>query len=305
MTRWRPLGATLLLLLPFESLWAGSQEIKTLESAIAVVTKLCSHVHEGMPRGLLRRAAGVAIVPDVRKAGLVIDVRAGRGVVLVRALDGAWTNPVFVSLKGGGIGGQAGIETTDLVLVFMTRKGLDSALHGKLAVGGDVTVAIGPVGEEAVAAADARLKADIYSYSHSRGLFAGLSVDGAQLRVKTKANEAFYGLQHGGVAEVLAFHGTPRPAAEALKSKLAILTTPPVPSIPVAPCAQTPAGPRCVCEVPVILLCMDPLPALRGLSHGVAGWVDHNVKTQLPGRTAEWGGEHGFSVHGAAHRERD
>jgi lipid-binding SYLF domain-containing protein len=307
MTRLSPLGATLLLLLVVESTWAGSQEAKTLESAAAVVKTLSSHRVWGIPRSLFRRAAGVAIVPNVCKGGLVIDVRAGRGVVLIRALDGTWSNPVFVSLKGGGVGGQAGIETTDLVLVFMTRKSLERALNGKLALGGDLTVAVGPVGEEAAAAADARLKADIYSYSQSRGLYAGFSLDGAQLRVKTKANEKFYDLQRGGVEQVLAFRGASIPPAAALiKSRLAMLSMPPAPPVIPVPFQERPPTAPAVCQpFSQIFLCMDLSPRIRELTRGVGNWAGRNVHPQLSGRLAEWGEQHWSSEHHASHRERD
>jgi hypothetical protein len=101
--------------------------------------------------------------------------------------------PVFISLTGGNIGWQIGLQSTDLILVFKTRKGIDGILDGKLTLGADAAAAAGPVGRQAAAATDGRLKVEIYSYSRSRGLFAGVSVDGSILRVESDLNMAFYG----------------------------------------------------------------------------------------------------------------
>ena len=120
------------------------------------------------------------IVPRVIKAGLVVGGRFGRGVVLVRNGKGCWSNPAFVTLTGGSVGWQIGVQSTDLVLVFKNRKTADRLLHGKdkLTLGADAAVAAGPLGRQAEAGTDARLHAEIYSYSRSRGLFAGISLKG-------------------------------------------------------------------------------------------------------------------------------
>ena len=111
--------------------------------------------------------------------------------------------------RGPGFGFQAGVQSTDVVLVFKTSKGLDRILSGrdKLTLGADVAVAAGPVGRQAGAGTDGQLGAEIYSYSRSRGLFAGVSLEGAGLRVDTHANEAFYGLRRCGPGDVLARRG--------------------------------------------------------------------------------------------------
>jgi lipid-binding SYLF domain-containing protein len=229
----------LLLALSGGVLRAGSHEVKTVETAGEVVHALANIPLKGIPRGLLHDAAGVAIIPHVVKAGLVVDARFGRGVVLRREPDGRWSGPVFVTLSGAGIGGQAGIESTDLVLVFKPRKSLDRALRGKLTLGEDVTIAAGPIGREAEAATDRHLlKAEIYSYSRSRGLFAGVSLEGAHLHIDTHGNKEFYGLHKGHVDEVLTYRGAPLASAEALKAELArlggaaVIPVPPPPRRP-------------------------------------------------------------------------
>src|SRR5207245_392761 len=127
-----------------------------VSSAAEVLQALSAVPFGGIPRTLLQDAQGIVIVPDVIKAGFVIGGRHGRGVALVRGPSGAWGNPVFVSLTGGGIGWQIGVQSTDVVLVFKTRKGLDRILEGKdkLTLGADVAVAAGPVGRQAEAGTD-------------------------------------------------------------------------------------------------------------------------------------------------------
>lgn len=231
-----PLGASLVVLaLAAAPLRAGAREVKTVESATAVVRAFAALPLRGIPLSLLYDAAGVAVLPHVVKAGLLIDGQFGRGVVLVHGPDGRWSEPVFVTLSGSGVGGQAGVEATDLVLVFKTKASLDRALRGKLTLGADVTIAAGPVGREAERATDQRLlKAEIFSYSRSRGLFAGVSLAGARLHVDEHANKAFYGVRKGQAGEVFARRGAPLASAEALRAELVRLSPTPVPPPPPA-----------------------------------------------------------------------
>jgi lipid-binding SYLF domain-containing protein len=201
----RPLAAGVALLALLAPLRAGGRENRTAESAAEVLRALGDIPARGIPRGLLHDASGVAVIPHAVKAGLLVDGRFGRGLVLVRRPDGTWSNPAFLTLEGGGVGLQVGVESTDLVLVFRTAGGLDRFLKGKgkLTLGGDVSVAAGLIGREAEAATDARLRAEILSYSRSRGLFAGASLEGARLVVDHRANDAFYGLRGCKVADVV------------------------------------------------------------------------------------------------------
>lgn len=243
MTRYTTLVGASLVLLTASPLRAGDRELRTVESAIETIQALAALPLKGIPPNLLQDAKGVAIIPHVVKAGFLVGGRFGRGVVLVRQPDGSWSNPVFVALGGGGIGWQAGIQSTDLVLVFKTSHGLERVLRGRgqLTLGGDVAVAVGPVGRQAEAATDAQLKAEIYSYSRSRGLFAGISLEGAGVVADTDANEAFYRLRWGRPEDVLALRGVPIPvAAEDLKRLLTRLTMPPPPPPTVIIPPQTP-----------------------------------------------------------------
>jgi len=137
-------------------------------------------------------------------------------VVLVRDDKGSWHAPSFVTLTGGSIGFQAGIQSTDVVLVFKTRKSVDGLLQGKFQLGGDASVAAGPVGREASAATDGRLQAEIYSYSRSRGLFAGVSLDGSMLQIDGAADANYYGVAANGQVQQV-----PAPAIKLIEQVIA------------------------------------------------------------------------------------
>ncbi len=145
-----------------------------------------------IPASLLARAEGVAIIPDVVKIGFVAAVRRGHGVLMVRDANRSWTVPQFITLTGGSVGWQAGIQDTDVILVFMTKKSVEGIFNGRFTIGADASVAAGPVGRNAAAATDARLKAEILSYSRSRGLFLGVSLDGSVLEMDAASQSLYY-----------------------------------------------------------------------------------------------------------------
>ena len=249
---WPLLAGCLALAFAQEVSWAGATEAATAELAMEVLQTQATAPLRCIPPTLFRDAKGVAIIPNVVKGGFILGGRFGRGVVLVRQPDGSWSNPVFVSLAGGGIGWQAGLQSTDLVLVFKSSNGLDRILkgRGKVTLGADVGVAAGPVGRQAEAATDAELKAEIYSYSRSRGLFAGLSLEGAGVWIDFEANEAFYRLQGGRPADVMALRAVPLPAAN-LQMLLTRLSAPPPPmGILLPPVPPPPAPPRPLVPIP-------------------------------------------------------
>jgi lipid-binding SYLF domain-containing protein len=243
MVRWMAYGVSLMLLsLTAVPLHAQIRELKTVEAAAATVEALCDLSLKGIPPALMQDAKGVAIIPHIVKVGFLIGGRFGRGVVLVRQPDGTWSNPVFITLVGGGIGWQAGIQSTDLVLVFKTSRSLDRILRGKdkVTLGGDVAIAAGPIGRQAEAATDLQLQAEIYSYSRSRGLFAGISLEGAGLLVDCRANEAFYGLPGGPPDAVLGRRPALIPAVETLRAQLMRLSMPAPPPVIVVPPPPSP-----------------------------------------------------------------
>jgi lipid-binding SYLF domain-containing protein len=172
---------------------AQFREERILYNSSAVLDEFMSLRLRAIPRSMLADAEGVVIIPSMVKAGFVIGGRHGKGVLIMRDDAGHWRVPVFVSVTGGNIGYQIGVQATDLVLVFKTRRSIEGILDGKLTLGVDAAAAAGPVGREAAAATDGRLQAEIYSYSRSRGLFAGVSIDGSVLRVADDLNAAYYG----------------------------------------------------------------------------------------------------------------
>jgi len=188
---------------------AGEDENKRAENAVRVLKEVMEAPDKAIPRDLLQNAHAIAVVPDVIKAGFVIGGRHGSGLIAVKSRDGTWSNPSFVSLTGGSIGFQAGVSSTDVILVFRTQRGVDSIVHGKFTLGAHASAAAGPVGRSAQAATDAQLKAEIYSYSRARGLFAGAALDGSAITIDNDSNQSVYGdgvtprrIFDGGVSNV-------------------------------------------------------------------------------------------------------
>lgn len=156
-----------------------------------------------IPPSLLSQAQAIAIIPDVVKLGLVIGGRYGKGVIMLRNRNThAWTDPVFIILKGASVGFQVGAQSSDVILVFRNQRGIKSLIKGKFTLGADAAIAAGPVGRNASASTDVKLQAEILSYSRSRGLFAGISLDGSQLAIDHAANLAFYGRQDVTPSEI-------------------------------------------------------------------------------------------------------
>lgn len=184
------LALTLALALPAA---AGPAEDDRARNALRVLSEIQKIPESAIPEKLLDEARAIVIVPDALKIGLVVGGRRGHGLLSVKTADGTWSAPSFVKLTGGSIGFQAGLQSADIVLVFRSDRGLDSIVNGKVTLGADAAVAAGPVGRSAATATDGQLKAEIWSWSRARGLFAGVALDGAVLQVDDQANEAAYG----------------------------------------------------------------------------------------------------------------
>jgi lipid-binding SYLF domain-containing protein len=172
---------------------AGRSEEATVRAAQDVLGEFGNMFVEDIPASLMAEAHGVAIIPDCVKIGFVLGGQHGRGVVVTREKDGSWRAPMFVTITGGSIGWQVGAQATDFVLVFKTPRSVDGLMRGKFTLGADAAVAAGPAGRRAEAATDAELRAEIYSYSRTRGLFAGVSLEGCVLQVDHEANAMYYG----------------------------------------------------------------------------------------------------------------
>ena len=171
---------------------AGASPRAKVEESIDVMNQLASIPEKTIPPALLAKAEGVAIIPGVIRAGFILGGRYGHGVLLLHEHD-RWSDPVFITLTGGSIGWQIGVESVDVILVFKTKRSIEGILRGKFTLGADAGVAAGPVGREASASTDVQLKAEVYSYARSRGLFAGLAIQGAALQVDDEADAGFYG----------------------------------------------------------------------------------------------------------------
>lgn len=172
---------------------AGTAEDQRAAEAVKVLDQLMLVPEQSIPEKMLHDAYAVAVVPGVVEAGLVVGGRHGRGLISVRGQDGTWSFPSFISLTGGSVGFQVGVQSTDVILVFRTQRGVDNIVHGKFTLGADAAVAAGPVGRNAQLSTDEQLKAEIYSYSRSRGLFAGVALEGTALAIDHKANQRVYG----------------------------------------------------------------------------------------------------------------
>ena len=168
------------------------REEESVRGSIAVLNEIMAIPAQAIPQRMLSDAEGIAIIPKVIKGGFIIGARHGRGTLLVRDENKGWHAPVFVTLTGGSIGWQAGVQSTDVILVFKTRKSIEGILSKKFTLGVDAAAAAGPVGRQASAATDIQFKAEIYSYARSRGLFLGASLDGSMLQVDGMANAAYY-----------------------------------------------------------------------------------------------------------------
>jgi lipid-binding SYLF domain-containing protein len=217
----------------------GAQEVQTVVAARQSLDEFCRMQIESIPPAMLNAAEGVAIFPNMIKGGFILGVNYGRGVLLVRKADRTWSAPAMVTMGGGSLGFQAGVQAADIVLVFATPKSLQGILNGqKVTLGADASVALGPVGRQANAGTDARLGAEIYSYARSRGLFAGVSLGGADLSIDHNADALLYG--RFGVTPADVFNGNQiaiRPEVQQLIDDLNARTRPqpaPVASQPVA-----------------------------------------------------------------------
>jgi lipid-binding SYLF domain-containing protein len=162
------------------------------EEAALVLDEVMATPESGIPEWLLEEAHCLAVIPHVVKVGFVFGGRHGRGLVSCR-VDGGWSRPSFLSITGGSFGLQIGAQATDFILVFANRRAAERLTENKFTLGGDASVAAGPVGRTASAGTDVKLQTEIYSYSRSRGLFAGLSLEGSSLATDDNANSTVYG----------------------------------------------------------------------------------------------------------------
>lgn len=188
---WAAIAA--LLALPLGVL-AQSEEADRVREATTVLSEIMDAEDDAVPRSIMEKAEGIAVFPSLIKAGFIIGAQRGRGILSVRDADsGTWSAPAFLTITGGSVGAQIGAQAVDLVLVVMNRRGLEQLVANQFKVGADASVAAGPVGRDASASTDIQLRAQILSYSRSRGLFAGVTLNGSTINQDRDANERFYG----------------------------------------------------------------------------------------------------------------
>jgi len=227
---------------------AQEKERQLVEKSLTVLTEMQAMPDLQVPDWLLQRAEGIAILPEVVKAGAFIGGRGGTGVLLTRRPDGSWSNPLFIGIGAGSIGWQFGVQAADIVLVFTTRRSIEGIAGGKITLGGDASAAAGPVGRTATAATSVTLDAEIYSYSRAMGLFAGVSLEGSVLGIRDRANGRFYGRQGVMPSEILAADAplAPEPAPALIREVERITARsaePPEPAeTPAAAAGGTPAA---------------------------------------------------------------
>ncbi|MGE0813988.1 MAG: lipid-binding SYLF domain-containing protein [Vicinamibacterales bacterium] len=210
-------AASLVLVASAPAAQAGdaATETERLQKSVGVLRELVSTPDDAIPEHILDRAEAVVVIPTLVKGGFILGAEHGKGVMSVRdRATGRWSLPSFVQITGGSIGWQIGVQSTDLVLLVMNADGVDELLRSEFKLGANASVAAGPVGRSAEASTDATMSAKILAYSRSKGLFAGLSLQGAALKDDAEANGNFYGREQSA-REVFAMPTTPAPEAAA------------------------------------------------------------------------------------------
>jgi SH3 domain-containing YSC84-like protein 1 len=172
---------------------AGKDEVKRVGAATTVLNEMMRARDMAIPSAILEKAEAIAIFPGVKKAGFVVGGQWGRGIISARdAETRTWSSPAFLTLTGGSVGAQIGGTEIDVILVIMNRSGVEHLLSNQVKLGGEISAAAGPVGRAGEASTDLQMHAQILSYSRSRGLFAGVTVNGSVIKEDVDANTRFY-----------------------------------------------------------------------------------------------------------------
>ena len=173
---------------------ADSDEADRVKESATVLGEIMGAPDQAIPTSVLDKAVGIAVFPGTVRGGFIVGAERGRGILSVRdATTKAWSAPAFLTITGGSLGLQIGLRATDLVLVIQNRRGLENLVRNEFKVGAGAAVTGGPVGRDAQAATDIQLRAEILSYSRSRGLFAGATIEGSTIKEDQDANGRFYG----------------------------------------------------------------------------------------------------------------
>jgi lipid-binding SYLF domain-containing protein len=184
-----------------------------VEASKNVIDEIMRTPDKSIPSGVMQKATCIAVVPSFKKGAFIVGAQYGQGVVTCRTGQG-WSGPVFIRMEGGSFGFQAGGQGTDLVLVAVNQKGMQDLLKSKFKIGGDAAAAAGPVGRNAQASTDWRMNAELLTYSRSKGLLAGVDLDGTSVSQNTADTTTYYGAQHSS-NEILTGAVPPPPSAQA------------------------------------------------------------------------------------------
>jgi lipid-binding SYLF domain-containing protein len=200
---------------------SAEDEVKRVTEATAVLEEIMGAADKAVPRAIMEKAEGIAVFPSMLKGGLVVGAQHGRGILSVRdKKTGRWSSPAFLTINGGSFGMQIGAQAIDLVLVVNNQRGLERLVANQFKIGADASAAAGPVGRDASASTDIQMRAQILSYSRSRGLFAGVTLNGSTIRQDRDANERFYGTAYRTGQIVFDGMGSSPDAANAWKAAL-------------------------------------------------------------------------------------
>src|SRR5690606_39348203 len=224
-------AAACALLLGFAASPARAQDdAAKLAQAADVLRTFTTNEENGIPVELLQQARGIAVVPNVIRGGFILGGRRGRGVLTVRTPNGEWANPAFITVTGGSIGWQFGVESADLVLIFANDRSVRNIEDGRFTLGGEAAAIAGPLGRRSASTVTAR--SEVYAYLRSRGLFAGAAFEGARLDVDEQGSERFYSADPNARAFAAPSDGTPVSARRFLAAveRAATPTAPPIQS---------------------------------------------------------------------------
>lgn len=219
----RMLCATALvaMALPLVASSNKGDDISRINRSAEVFQQIMATPDKAIPSDLLQSAKCIGIIPGEKKFALGVGGSYGKGLVTCRKPNGGWSAPLFISLGGGSYGLQIGGESSDIVMIFRNRAGVDSLLSDKFKIGADATAAAGPVGRHAAADTDVKLNSEILTYSRSKGAFAGVSLDGAVVQPDETANQAMYGDKANNRKAILNGQVPPPSDAKPLLTELA------------------------------------------------------------------------------------
>jgi lipid-binding SYLF domain-containing protein len=208
------------------AVFTQSDQSERIRHATTVLQEIMDAPDKGIPGSVMEKAEAIAVFPSTIKGGFVLSAHRGKGIISVRdQATNTWSPPAFLTVTGGGFGAQIGAQSVDIVLVVMNRGGLENLLQNQFKIGAGGEVTAGPVGRSAEASTDIQMRAQILSYSRARGLFAGVSLNGAAIRQDRDSNEDYYGDPFRTRAIVLDKKASPPANAEEVEAWWASLST--------------------------------------------------------------------------------